>query len=178
MDNRYLRDRARRKRRDRRSQDYARRRDSMDYRRDSMDYKSMDRGYQTYDQHGQYMYPSQYGVGHYIYSPDDTKDYDDANEYHRDLEEWMHKLKRHDRFNLHKDDVLKKAKDMNVRFHDFDEMEFYITYLMLISDFKQLSNDPHQYLIMAKEWLEDDDATRRGSEKLCAYLYSIVLGDD
>lgn len=40
------------------------------------------------------------------------------------------------------------------------------------------TNDPHHYIVLAKEWLEDDDVQRRGSEKLCAYLYSIVLGKD
>ena len=30
----------------------------------------------------------------------------------------------------------------------------------------------------AKEWLEDDDVEMKGSDKLCAYLYTIVLGEE
>lgn len=189
MDNRYLRDRARRRiRRRRDSMDHARRRGrNYDrYDRAESDYMGtyrsdsgyMDSRYDRYHEHpGQYMYPTAYGVGHYIYGPD-GRDYDDAHEYHRDLEEWMHKLKKHDRFGLPKEEILKKAKEMGVKFHDFDEMEFYVVYLMMVSDFKHVANDPHYYLAMAKEWLEDDDIKRRGSEKVCAYLYTIVLGEE
>lgn len=191
MDNRYLRDRAARRMRRRDSMDSrrggsrsARRYDRYDYTKyDSMGhpvYMPQPSDYHyggNYEHHGQPMYPTAYGVGHYIYGPDGS-DYDDAKEYHKELEEWMHKLKAHDRFKLPKEEVIKKASSMGVRFHDFDEMEFYVTYLMLLSDFKQVANDPHHYIALAKEWLEDDDVQRRGSEKLCAYLYSIVLGKD
>ena len=189
MDNRYLRDKARRRMRRRRdSMDSARRRGRNYDRYDRaehmpMDYartyaRPMDSTYDRYhEHHGQLMYPTAYEVGHYIYGPDGS-DYDDMHEYHKDLEEWIHKLRHHDRFNLPKDEIIKKAKDMNVSFHNYDEMEFYAVYLMLISDFKHVANDPHHYLAMAKEWLEDDDIARRGSEKVCAYLYTIVLGED
>ena len=190
MDNRYLRDRAARKRRRRdMMSDYRRSRRGRDYARydrsesDFMgtyraDSRNMDSRYDRhYESGGQYMHPTAYEVGHYIYGPD-GKDYDDAHEYHKELEHWTHMLQRHDRFGIHKDDVIKKAKEMGVKFHNYDESEFYAVYLMLISDFKHLSNDPHQYLSLAKEWLEDDDIERRGSEKVCAYLYTIVLGED
>ena len=197
MDNKYLRDRARRRSRIRRDSMEHRRDYKMDHARrrgrnyDRYDYSESDYmgaymatpGHMAghYDRHhehgGQYMYPTAYEVGHYIYGPD-GRDYDDAHEYHKDLEEWMHKLKRHDRFGLPKDEVIKKAQDMGVKFHNYDEMEFYVVYLMLISDFKHIANDPHQYLAMAKEWLEDDDIQRKGSEKVCAYLYTIVLGEE
>lgn len=185
MDNRYLRDRARRRR------DSARRRS-----------RSRDRAYDyTYDQHytpmpqhymdhtatgyvpdqhhmgSRMMYPTSYNVGHYIYGPDGS-DYDDEKEYHKELEEWVYMLKEHDRFKLPKEEVINKAKTMGARFHGYDEMEFYATYLMLITTAKQIASDPHSYVIAAKEWLEDTSTKRRGSEKLCAYLYSIVLGED
>lgn len=183
MDNRYLRDRASRRR------SMSRRgSDRRSHRYDYAKYSTMDHtGYMPqpvyyhhdgyYQHHGQPMYPTSYGVGHYIYGPDGS-DYDDAKEYHEDLEEWVHKLKHHDRFKLPKEEVIKKASSMGVHFSNFDEMEFYATYLMLVSDFKQIANDPHHYIALAKEWLEDDDIERRGSEKLCAYLYAIVLGED
>lgn len=180
MDNRYLRDKARRRR------DMARRGRRSDRAYDSTDYGYPPTGYMPgYGDHHSYhqpqhpmqMYPSAYNVGHYIYGPDGS-DYDDTKGYHRELEEWIHKLKEHDRFKLPKEEVVNKARTMGARFHDYDEMEFYATYLMLISDFKQIANDPHQYIVLAKEWLEDHDVIRHGSEKLCAYLYSIVLGED
>lgn len=158
MDNRYIRDRARRRmRRDR----YARGMDGTYY--------------PEYEHHTPYVHPTNYNVGHYI---TDGRDYDDTHEYHRELEMWTDRLKHSDRFRMAKEEVIKKAHEMGARFHDYDEAEFYVTYLMLASDFKHVANDPHQYVIMAKEWLEDYDAKRKGSEKLCAYLYSIVLGDD
>ena len=90
----------------------------------------------------------------------------------------MEKLKKYDRFGWSKEQVIQQAKDMGVKFSDYDEMEFYATYIMLMSDFKKIGNDPYIYLSMAKEWLEDDDVEMKGSEKLCAYLYTIVLGEE
>jgi hypothetical protein len=49
---------------------------------------------------------------------------------------------------------------------------------MMVSDYKHIGNDPHIYLAMAKDWLMDDDVKMRGSDKVCAYLYTIVLGED
>ena len=188
MDNRYLRDKARRRRRHRdMMMDSRRGRHGRDYARydrseyDSMgtyraDSRNMDSRYDRhYEPGGQYMHPTSYEVGHYIY---DGKDYDDAHEYHKELEEWIHSLKRYDRFGLPKEEVLRKAREMGVKFNDFDEAEFYAIYLMHISDYPKNANEPHTYLSMAKDWLEDKDAKRRGSEKVCAYLYTIVLGED
>lgn len=174
MDNRYLRDKAKRRMRRRRDSRYY---DGTYY---PEDYAYGERHYndRRSDYHGMptpYVMPTHYNVGHYLYGQDGAAD---MHKYHKDLETWMHKLKRHDRFGLPKEEVLKKAKDMGVKFHNYDEMEFYVTYLMLISDFKHIFNDPHQYLSMAKDWLEDDDIERRGSEKLCAYLYTIVLDEE
>lgn len=191
MDNRYLRDRARRRARRMRDRayDHARMRHGRDYARydrsesDFMgtyraDSRNMDSRYDRhYESGGQYMHPTAYEVGHYIYGPD-GRDYDDSNEYHKELEEWIRNLKRYDRFGLPKEEVLRKAKEMGVKFHDFDEAEFYAIYLMHISDYPKNANEPHTYLSMAKDWLEDKDAKRRGSEKVCAYLYAIVLGED
>ena len=99
-------------------------------------------------------------------------------EYEKDLKEWIKRLERKDRFGSSKDDIIRKAKSMDVKFDKFDEDEFYATYLMMVSDFKHVANDPHHYLAMAKEWLMDDDVALTGSDKLCAYLYEIVLGEE
>ena len=101
----------------------------------------------------------------------------EGKDYEEKLKEWTKKLQRKDRFGSSKDDIIRKAKSMDVKFDTFDEDEFYATYLMMVSDYKHVANDPHHYLAMAKEWLMDDDVALTGSDKLCAYLYEIVLGE-
>lgn len=166
--------------------------DSRDYRRydryqDSRDYMGDEHfgehyrpyGYQMYGMGGirpEYDY-SDYGDYDYMYDRDYAEE-KEHKEYQEKLHEWITKLKKKDKFNLPKEEVFKKAKEMGIKFDKFDEMEFYAVYLMLISDFKQISSEPHRYIAMAKDWLEDDDIKRKGSEKVCAYLYSIVLGED
>lgn len=174
-DNRYLRDRMinRDMRRGGRGRDMRRdyeRRDYRDYemdygryRRDMRDYERMDRGdyrdYRDYD----------YG---------DYNDYGDMDkEYHEHLEKWCDKLKRKDRFGIPKNELINRAKQMGVKFEDYDELEFMTVYYMLISDFPKIANEPHVYLSMAKEWLEDDDIEVSPSEKLCKYYYTIVKGE-
>lgn len=88
------------------------------------------------------------------------------------------KVKEKDRFNMSKENVIAKAKEMRVDFKDYDEDEFYATYLMQVSDYPSISNDARVYLSMAKSWLEDDDVAVDPSEKLCIYMYEIVLGDE
>ena len=194
MDNRYLRDRADRRRdrylssMDRGYNDMRRRRGRdmemdrmrnypeydrrMDSRRNS-DYRGSDYGYydERYDQHYR---PMSYEITPRM---DYGEDYD-KKEYAEELEKWIHKLKKHDRFTWKKEQVIQQAKSMGVRFEKFDEDEFYAIYLMHISDYPQIANEPHTYLAMAKSFLEDDDIARQGSEKVCAYLFDIVLAKD
>ena len=142
------------------------------------------RGSEYPREHSRPMQYELYGVGgmrprmdyNYDYGYDYAKE--SEKEYEKDLHEWAEKLKRKDRFGWSKEQVIQQAKDMGVKFSDYDEMEFYATYLMLMSDFTKTGNDPYVYLSMAKEWLEDDDVEMKGSEKLCAYLYTIVLGEE
>lgn len=160
--------------------------------------RMIDRGMPEYDSRYDYRgseYPREhsrpmqyelYGVGgmrprmDYDYGYDYGYDYakESEKEYEKYLHEWVEKLKKYDRFGWSKEQVIQQAKDMGVKFSDYDEMEFYATYIMLMSDFKKIGNDPYIYLSMAKEFLEDDDAKLKGSEKLCAYLYTIVLGEE
>lgn len=105
----------------------------------------------------------------------DNEDLD--KEYKADLKEWVEKLKRKDKFRLSSQDIMHKAKSMGVRFEDYDELEFEATYYMLISDFGNISNDPHTYISMAKAFLEDDDIEVSPSEKICIYFYKIVKGE-
>lgn len=156
----------------------------MDYGYDSTERGRSDyRGYDRYDRrYDDERYDRNYEYDREYHRPMDYA-YDGAEEdmekeYEEKLHEWIKKLKKKDRFGLSKEDVMKKAKSMNVNFNDFDEDEFYAVYLMMVSDYKHIGNDPHIYLAMAKDWLMDDDVKMRGSDKICAYLYTIVLGED
>lgn len=105
-------------------------------------------------------------------------EYEDLDkEYKSDLKEWIDKLKHKDKFRLNTPDIIHKAKSMGVKFEDYDELEFEATYYMLLSDFGNVSNDPHTYLAMAKSFLEDDDIEVSPSEKVCIYFYKIVKGE-
>lgn len=141
------------------------------------------------ERHREYSRPMQYemyGIGGmrprmeydygYDYGHEHEKDME--KEYEHDLHEWAEKLKKHDRFGWSKEQVINQARNMGVKFEEYDEMEFYVTYLMQMSDYKQVANEPHTYLAMAKAFLEDDDVELKGSDKLCAYLYTIVLDEE
>lgn len=108
----------------------------------------------------------------------DYADYDYEKDYHKDLEEWTDKLKKFDRFNLSREQVIANAKQMGVKFDEYSEDEFYTIYLMHISDYPSVANEPHTYLAMTKAWLEDKDLHIDGSEKVCKYMYEIVMADD
>ena len=152
----YAMDEARRRMRRDYEMDEARRR--RDYEMDEA--RRRRRDYMEYDEPHRYM-----------------EDYDHIKkEYEEDLEHWTHKLKHKDRFNLPKHEVINKAKTMGAKFHEYSEEEFYAVYLMMVSDYS-IANEPHTYLAMAKQFLEDDDIPMSGSEKVCKYLYEIVLND-
>lgn len=108
------------------------------------------------------------------------EDYDnEEKEYYEHLKKWIEKLKHKDtRFNVNKEQIIRQSRNMGVKFEDYNEDELYATYLMLLSDFPKVSADYNVYIGLAKQWLEDDDAALKGSEKLCKYLYAIVLDKD
>lgn len=111
----------------------------------------------------------------------DYRDYADDDydkEYHEDLMDWVKELKRDDRYNLSKEQVIEKATQMGVKFNDFDEDEYYAIYLMHVSDYPFIANEPQTYLAMAKAWLEDKDLEIDPSEKVCKYMYEIVMADE
>ena len=190
MHNKYLRDRAMRRsgRRDMRNP-YGSKggyvRDSRGYYGKLMDYGHDYPEHMRGDYRGRYdRYSAEkpyrdYEYDRERYGMEHDEMYDgESKEYEHDLKDWIDRLKRKDRFGSTKDDIIRKAKSMDVKFDHFDEDEFYATYLMMVSDYKHVANDPHHYLAMAKEWLMDDDVALTGSDKLCAYLYTIVLGEE
>lgn len=111
-------------------------------------------------------------------SRSDYADDDYEKEYHEDLKEWIEGLKKFDKFALLKDQVLKKASEMGVRFEEYEPEEFYAIYLMHVSDYPTIANDPHTYLAMTKSWLEDKDINIEPSEKVCRYMYEIAMADE
>lgn len=146
-----------------------------------MDYeqrREYDRNY-DYDMRGDYGDYARRGVGRpREYDRRDYADDDLDEEYEQDLHKWIEKLKKKDRFGQPKEQVIQKAKEMRVDFKDYSEDEFYAIYLMQVSDYPSISNDPRIYMNMAKQWLEDDDIAVDPSEKVCKYLYEIVLDED
>lgn len=173
--------------------DYAKHNSGYDYRGNS-DYRGQDyaRGGQYdreyhrpmgYEMNGYAMINPDYARGNrvrdynYDYGRDYERDYADMEkEYHEELKKWIEKLQKQDRIRVSKDQVLRQAKNMNIKFDEFTEEEFYATYLMVISDFPNVTNDYNVYVGMAKNWLLDKDAKLQGSDKLCTYMYEIVLG--
>lgn len=137
------------------------------------DYRRYDRRYDDERDYRDYEYSREHSRPYH----DEAYD-DDEKDYDQKLKEWTQKLKRKDRFGSSKEDIIRKATSMDVKFDKFTEDEFYAVYLMMVSDFKHVANDPHHYLAMAKEWLMDDDVELTGSDKVCAYLYTIVLGEE
>lgn len=190
----YMRDRAERKMM-RRGRDYGY---PMDYAHDNPEHRYMDDARNVRDRY----YPERFYMDYerpyesrrtYDYNYDmrgdyrgrdyrrDYRDYADDDydkEYHEDLAKWTNKLKQYDRFGLSKDQVIQKARDMGVSFNEYEPDEFYAVYLMQVSDYPSIANEPHTYLAMAKSWLEDKDIQLDPSEKLCKYMYEIAMADE
>ena len=101
----------------------------------------------------------------------------ESDEYDKDLRKWVEKLKSTDRFKVSKEQIITQARNMGVEFNEFSEDEFYATYLMMVSDYKTISNDYNMYIKLAIEFLRDEDSALKGSDKLCAYMYEIIMAD-
>ena len=110
----------------------------------------------------------------------DMRDYaSEEEEWKKHLKKWCEELKHYDKFNMPKDQVINQARQMKVKFDNYNEEEFYVTYLMKISDDEDnLIPNPQMAIIMAKNFLEDKDSKLKGSDKLCAYYYEIIKGGE
>lgn len=76
------------------------------------------------------------------------------------------------------EEILPVAQQMNIKFNEFSEDEFCTTVNMLYSDYsKILGNDVHNYVAMAKSFLNDDDFDGTGSEKLALYYKCIACSE-
>lgn len=109
----------------------------------------------------------------YDYASEDME-----KEWGEHLKKWREELKRYDRFNMPKDQVIQNAKQMGVEFDKYNEEEFLTTYYMVMSDYPTIANEPHTYISLAKDWLEDEDSKLKGSDKLCAYYYEVIKGGE
>ena len=140
--------------------------------------------YQQYGERNRPMEYEMYGYGiggikpmdyGYDYGYDyDYADEDMEKEWKEHLKKWQDELKRYDRFNMPKDQVIQNAKQMGVEFDKYNEEEFLTTYYMVMSDYPSIANEPHTYISLAKDWLEDEDSKLKGSDKLCAYYYEVI----
>ena len=184
--NRYLKDRLMKIREDskrfRDSRNYDSRYDSgYDYRGDARsDYKGMDyrSDYeQSGDRHtGRVHSGTMQFYGHSTPYPVDS-DYAMESDYKKDLEKWVDKLKSKDKFKLGFEQTIQQAKNHGVHFSKYTELEFYAIYLAMVSDYTFLGNEIATYIKMAKAFLEDDDMAVTPSEKVCIYMYYIVMGE-
>lgn len=79
---------------------------------------------------------------------------------------------------LKEDTILRRAEEMGIKFKEFSEDEFYVTVIMVFSDFSKAlgTMNPDMYIKLAKYWLCDEDAELQYGEKLAAYYDAIVLG--
>lgn len=113
-----------------------------------------------------------------------TYDYDSGMLGQEEIMEWSEKLKEEledkDKQYFSKENIKKKAEEMGIKFDKFSLDEFYLTVLMVYTDYCKTLGTANMdiYLRLAKDWLEDDDVKVKGGEKLATYHDYIVEGDD
>ena len=99
----------------------------------------------------------------------------------QDIEEWtkklMHGIDEKEKEMFNKEKVLNKAKEMGIKFEDFTPEEFYVTVLMVFTDYSKTlgSANIDLYLRLAKDWLMDDDVEMKHGEKLASYYDNVVM---
>lgn len=98
----------------------------------------------------------------------------------RELEKWskrlMKEVEEKDKQFLKMENIVKRAENMGVKFEEFTPDEFYVTLLMLFTDFSKALGtvNPDIFIKLAKYWLCDEDSGLQYGEKLAAYYYHIV----
>lgn len=109
------------------------------------------------------------------------RDYHSGKELsERELEYWykdlFSEIDEKDKQFLKMDNIIKRAEDMGIEMERFTPEEFYVTVLMLFSDFSKALGtvNPDMYIKLAKAWLCDKDAAVKYGKKLSAYYNHIV----
>ena len=123
--------------------------------------------------------------GRQYHMPDYAMDYAEESTRlsEQELKKWAERLQQHIDMQYktmyEKERVLKRANELGMLFEKFNKEEFYVTVLMLYTDFcKTLgSTNLDMYLKLAKDWLCDDDIAVKYSEKLAIYHDCIVQGE-
>ena len=100
----------------------------------------------------------------------------------QELKEWdarlLEQIDEKDKAALKKEQVLREASELGIRFDKFTEQEYYVVVLMMYTDFcKTLGTANFDvYLKLAKDWLCDEDSALKYGERLAAYHDHIVMG--
>lgn len=119
----------------------------------------------------------------YDYGYDYTGDYGE-NLTKEELTHWakrlMGEMEDKDKQFFAKENIMRKANEMGIKFDKFNEEEFYVAVLMMYTDYCKTLGSANMdiYLRLAKDWLEDDDVSVKGGEKLAVYHDNIVEDDD
>lgn len=109
------------------------------------------------------------------------RDYESHNMTAHDVEEWKEKLYRQlddsDKESFKIEKIIKRASENRVDFSKFTEDEFYVTVLMMYTDYKNTlgKGNVDIYIRLAKDFLCDEDASVKYGEKLAVYYEEIVM---
>ncbi|MCQ2076520.1 MAG: hypothetical protein MJZ20_05715 [Bacteroidaceae bacterium] len=99
----------------------------------------------------------------------------------RELEEWhkklMSKVPDSSKEMLSEDKIMKKVKEHGIKMDKFTEDEFIVTVIMMFTDYWETAGRGNldMYVKLAEDFLCDEDAALKGSEKLAAYYDNIVM---
>lgn len=101
------------------------------------------------------------------------------DELHRWAQDLLAEVEEKDRGIFSKENILKKARDLGIKFDEVNEDEFYVTTLMMLTDYSKTLGTANVdlYLKLAKDWLWDDDVDIRYGEKLAVYYDTVVCGE-
>lgn len=124
----------------------------------------------------------------YDYEGRGRNDYGDYGETlsREELKKWdkklMKELEPKDKNMFSKEMVTQKAKQMGVKMDEFTEEELFTATLMMYTDYCKalkpfVGSNIDIYVVMAKEFLTDPDASVKGGEKLAIYYDCIVKGE-
>lgn len=107
-------------------------------------------------------------------------DYASGNLSREELHHWKKKLygemEKSECDMMSEEKILKRAKEMGLKFDDFSEDEFVVAVLAMYTDYCKTLGKANfdMYLKMAKDFLDDKDAGVKYGEKLAAYYDNIV----
>lgn len=116
------------------------------------------------------------------------RNYDMRRDYHskgrmlddRTVDMWgrelLNDIEAKDQMKFKKDQILKRADEMGIRFDKVTPEEFYTTVLMMVTDYHKTLGlmNVDVYVKLAKDWLCDPDSPLKYGEKLAAYYNEII----